>query len=341
MRLLAAFARYVGRDKLTHHYMLSISHSYPQYLEPELQEQALSIWQSGGVVALPTETVYGLGADARNGEAVAQIYALKSRPRFNPLIVHVADAETAKRYVVWNEWAEKLAVYWPGPLTMVLKHTAEIADIVTAGGDTVGVRVPAHPIAHALLKAFDGPIAAPSANRSGRISPTTAGHVQMEFGSDVPLIIDGGPCHVGVESTVIDLSGAAPRLLRPGAITRAMIEDVLGIRLQEAEEGGTLKSPGMLASHYAPARPLRLNATTCEEGEGLLAFGSGAPEAETIIQLSASGDLMEAATNLFAALRALDAHPHVHRIAAMHVPDIGIGEAINDRLRRAAAPKDV
>lgn len=320
--------------------MLSISHSYPQYIDAALQEQAVTHWQKGGVVAFPTETVYGLGADARNGEAVAHIYALKSRPRFNPLIAHVADAEIAKRYVEWNPWAEALARFWPGPLTLVLKHSAEIADIVTAGGDTVGVRVPSHPIAHALLKAFDGPIAAPSANRSGRISPTTAAHVEQEFGSDLPLIIDGGPCVVGLESTVIDISGDSPRLLRPGAITREMLEEALGRPLSEASQGGALKSPGMLASHYAPTKPLRLNVTECEAGEGILAFGPNVPEAEVVVQLSESGDLMEAAARLFAALRTLDEHSHVHRIAAMHVPEIGVGEAINDRLRRAAAPKD-
>lgn len=291
------------------------------------------------MVAFPTETVYGLGADARNGEAVARIYALKSRPRFNPLIVHVADTQTAKRYVEWNPWAESLSRFWPGPLTLVLKHKAEIADIVTAGGDTVGVRVPSHPIAHALLKAFDSPVAAPSANRSGRISPTTAAHVEQEFESDVPLIIDGGPCVVGLESTVIDISGDAPRLLRPGAITRAMLEEALGMTLAEGVEEGVLKSPGMLSSHYAPTKPLRLDAAHVEEGEGLLAFGPHLPQAEVTVQLSETGDLMEAAVHLFAALRALDGHPHVHAIAAMHIPAIGVGEAINDRLQRAAAPK--
>lgn len=320
--------------------MLSNSHSYPQYIDEARKEQALNLWRSGGVVAFPTETVYGLGADARNGEAVAHIYALKSRPRFNPLIIHVADTTIAKRYVEWTPMAEALARFWPGPLTLVLKRKGEIADITAAGGDTVGVRIPAHPVTHALLEAFDGPIAAPSANRSGRISPTTAQHVEREFGADLPLIIDGGACIVGLESTVIDVSGEKPCLLRPGAITRAMLEEALGQPLHEAPGDDRLKSPGMLASHYAPGKPLRLNATACEAGEGLLAFGPDVPAAETVLQLSATGDLNEAAANLFACLRALDEHPHVTRIAAMHVPDMGVGEAINDRLRRAAAPKD-
>ncbi len=291
-------------------------------------------------MAFPTETVYGLGADARNGEAVAHIYALKSRPRFNPLIIHLADAETAKRYVEWTPMAESLARFWPGPLTLVLKRKGDIADITAAGGDTVGVRIPSHPYAHQLLKAFDGPIAAPSANRSGRISPTTAEHVDMEFGPDLPLLIDGGPCIVGLESTVIDVSGEHPQLLRPGAITRAMLEEALGRSLHVAEASGTLKSPGLLASHYAPSKPLRLNATTCEPGEGILAFGPEIPPSEIAMQLSLNSDMSEAAANLFTCLRTLDAHPHVTRIAAMHIPDIGVGEAINDRLRRAAAPKD-
>ncbi len=320
--------------------MLSIGHSYPQYLDALHEEQALSLWQAGGLVAFPTETVYGLGADARNGEAVANIYALKSRPQFNPLIVHVANAEIAKRYVEWNDCAERLSQFWPGPLTMVLRHNGTVSDLVSAGGDTIGVRVPAHPIAQQLLKAFDGPVAAPSANRSGRVSPTTAAHVEMEFGSDVPLIIDGGPCVVGLESTVIDISEVTPRLLRPGAITRTAMEEALGMPItMGAETRGPLKSPGQLLSHYAPSKPVRLNAESCEEGEGLLAFGPNVPAAAVTVQLSETGDLSEAAAHLFASLRSLDAHPEIKAIAAMHVPDIGIGEAINDRLRRAAAPR--
>lgn len=313
-----------------------MSHSYPQDVDVALQERAISLWQQGKCVAIPTETVYGLGADARNAMAVAGIYEAKARPRFNPLIVHVADIEAAKRYGEWNPRAEALSRFWPGPLTMVLRKRGDICDLVSAGGDTVGIRIPAHPLTRQLLKAFDGPIAAPSANRSGRISPTTAAHVEAELGGSIPLIIDGGPCHVGLESTVVDLSGEPPVLLRPGAITRAMLEDALaGEGVATGQHGAILKSPGQLASHYAPEKPLRLNATALQAGEGLLAFGPHALAAEHSVNLSERGDLAEAATRLFAALHALDAMP-IARIAAMPVPCEGIGEAINDRLQRAA-----
>lgn len=313
-----------------------MSHSYPQDVDSALQEKAINLWQQGKCVAIPTETVYGLGADARNPSAVAGIYAVKSRPRFNPLIVHVADTATAQRYAEWNDRAETLSRFWPGPLTMVLRKRGDICDLVSAGGDTIGIRIPAHPLTRRLLHAFDGPIAAPSANRSGRISPTTAAHVLSEFGDSIPLIIDGGPCQVGLESTVVDLSGEHPVLLRPGAITRTMLEEALAEQgIASGANAGILKSPGQLESHYAPEKPLRLNAKTVEAGEGLLAFGPNAPAAEYCINLSERGDLAEAATRLFAALRSLDAMP-VERLAAMPVPDEGIGEAINDRLQRAA-----
>jgi L-threonylcarbamoyladenylate synthase len=325
--------------------MLSIKHNYPQHLDISLQEQALTRWKNGGLVVLPTETVYGLGADATNGEAVAAIYALKSRPRFNPLIIHVASVEMARRYVQWNDRAELLSQFWPGPLTLVLKHTGGIADIVMAGGDTVAVRVPRHPYARSLLAAYDAPIAAPSANRSGRISPTTAQHVRDEFGDACPQVIDGGACEVGVESTVVDVSGDRPRLLRHGSITREMLEAVLGMQMStythtmSGESGAALASPGMLASHYAPSKPLRLDATSVGAREGLLAFGVPDCDYDVMVQLSNSANLQEAAANLFAGLRALDANPAIDAIAVMPIPNLGVGEAINDRLQRAAAPR--
>lgn len=315
--------------------MLLNSHSYPQYIE-----EAIAQWQAGSVVAFPTETVYGLGADACNPEAVANIYALKSRPRFNPLIIHVADVQTAQRYVVWNAYADALSHFWPGPLTLVLSRRGPICDLVTAGGDTVGIRIPSHPVAQALLGAFGKPVAAPSANRSGRISPTLAAHVASEFAANSPLIIDGGACEVGLESTVVDISGEVPCLLRSGYISRAMLEAALNQPVADAVSSPTLKSPGMLSSHYAPTKPLRLGAAECRAGEGMLAFGMPPANAGVVAQLSASRDVREAATNLFAALRMLDEHAGVTSIAAMPIPADGIGEAINDRLTRAAAPRE-
>lgn len=311
-------------------------------IDVSLVDKAVSLWQKGELVAIPTETVYGLAADATRGEAVARIYAVKGRPQFNPLIVHVADAAMAKPYVVWNDRAEALAgAYWPGPLTLVLPRRADcpISDLVSAGGDTLAVRVPAHPVTRSLLKAFGKGIAAPSANKSGRVSPTTAAHVREEFGAEeVPLVIDGGPCAVGVESTVIDLTGATPTILRPGAVTQAMVEAVIGsVSSGQAPPGDhALKSPGQLASHYAPSIPLRMNVRTVEDEEALLAFG---PEplagAATTLNLSERGDLLEAAANLFGYLRALDNGYH-RAIAVMPIPAEGIGAAINDRLTRAS-----
>ncbi len=308
-------------------------------------EDAARLIGEGKLVAFPTETVYGLGADATNGLAVAAIFETKGRPRFNPLIVHVADLAAAERIAVVGPHARLLAeVFWPGPLTMVLKRRAEsgLSDLVSAGLDTVAVRVPAHPVAQALLAAVGRPLAAPSANRSGRVSPTRAEHVAADFGGDVPLILDGGSAVYGVESTVIDASRFdGIRLLRPGAVTRGALQAVLMGPLAEdpVPDEASPTSPGQLASHYAPNAQLRLDATDVRPGEALLAFGGSAPATDgPTINLSESGDLAEAAAGLFAALRALDA-TGVPSIAVMSIPEHGLGEAINDRLRRAAAPR--
>lgn len=310
------------------------------HIDESLVDNALTLWREGGVVAIPTETVYGLGADACNGEAVARIYQVKSRPQFNPLIVHVTDAGMAQRYAVWNKAAEQLAAaFWPGPLTLVLRRSpgCAISELVSAGGETLALRAPAHAVAQQLLRAFDGGIAAPSANRSGRVSPTTAQHVYAELGDSIPLIIDGGACDVGLESTVVDVSGAAPVLLRPGRVTHAELEAVLGQRVARAGAHGAILSPGQLESHYAPSIPVRLNVDAVAPGEALLAFGDVAVPgtACATLNLSPSGDLVEAASRLFGYLRALDVPPH-SGIAVMPVPMEGIGEAINDRLKRAA-----
>lgn len=300
-------------------------------------DKAVRRWKAGDAVAIPTETVYGLAADACNGAAVARIYALKSRPQFNPLIVHVADAAMAQRYVQWNDRAQALAdAFWPGPLTLVLKRRSDcpISELVSAGGDTLAVRVPAHPLTRQLLQAFGGGLAAPSANRSGRVSPTTAQHVRDEF-ADAVMVVDGGACDVGIESTVVDLSGDAPSILRPGSITRAMLERIIG-ELAAAKHGASLLSPGQMESHYAPSIPVRLNATDVAGDEALLAFGPPLCGAAKTKNLSPSGDLIEAAANLFSCLRALD-DPALRAIAVMPIPAEGIGEAINDRLQRAAA----
>ena len=311
-----------------------------------LVDKAISLWKSGQVVVFPTETVYGLGADATNAHAVARIYEVKSRPRFNPLIVHVASIDRAKTYGVWNHAAEVLAHhFWPGPLTLVCARTADcpISDLVSAGGDTVAIRIPRHPTALALLHAWEGGIAAPSANRSGRVSPTSAEHARAELGDAVPLIIDGGLCDIGLESTVIDVSGDHPVILRPGGITRPMLHPLVEknrfeLRFAHDDAGhGTLKSPGQLASHYAPCIPVRLNARDVASTEALLAFGTPVPAgAKRVMQLSERGDLVEAAANLFSALHTLDSKDYAC-IAVMPIPETGIGEAINDRLRRAAA----
>ncbi|MBI2713991.1 MAG: threonylcarbamoyl-AMP synthase [Rhizobiales bacterium] len=295
----------------------------------------------GGLVAFPTETVYGLGAAAGNGEAIARLYAAKGRPAFNPLIAHVADAAAARRLAVFDDAATRLAAaFWPGPLTLVLPKRTDcgVADLALAGLDSVAVRVPAHPVAAALLKAFNGPVVAPSANRSGHVSPTDAAHVLHDLRGRIDLIIDSGPCTVGVESTIVSCLGE-PTLLRPGGLPREDIERALNRALAipaVAEE--TPLAPGMLASHYAPKARLRLDAQAPRADEALLAFGPAPAFFGTTLNLSARGDLIEAATNLFSHLRALDACGAT-TIAVMPVPHEGLGEAINDRLARAAAPR--
>ncbi|MEO8420703.1 MAG: L-threonylcarbamoyladenylate synthase [Hyphomicrobium sp.] len=310
----------------------------------EMIAAAATHLRAGRLVAFPTETVYGLGADATNGEAVAAIFATKGRPRFNPLIVHVADARQAGEHVVLTVLAQRLIdAFWPGPLTLVLEKRPQspLSDLVTGGLTTVAVRAPDHPVARALLQAAGRPLAAPSANRSGRISPTQAAHVLGDLGDDVALILDGGPTAYGLESTVVDARGNVPVLLRPGAVTAETIEAVLGCSLVRATiDSERPNAPGQLASHYAPDARVRLGAVDVRRGEALLAFGASVPPTEgPVINLSPTGDLTEAAANLFAALRALDAGG-AETIAVMPVPEEGIGEAINDRLRRAAAPRD-
>lgn len=305
--------------------------------DPAVIEEAVALLKAGGLVAMPTETVYGLAADAGNADAVARLYAAKGRPRFNPLIAHVAGPSMAWRLAGWPDLAEQLAeAFWPGPLTLVLpkRPDAPIADIANAGLESIALRAPRHTAAQSLIRAFDGPLVAPSANPSGGISPTTAQHVADGLGDRIDLILDGGACPVGLESTVIALLGGLPTLLRPGGLPRRQIEAITG-RLEEPGSSETLLAPGMMKSHYAPNAAMRLNAETAEAGELLLGFGA----IDGDLNLSAAGDLAEAATGLFAALRALDARGAA-RIAVAPIPNEGLGEAINDRLQRAAAPKD-
>ena len=295
----------------------------------------------GGLVAFPTETVYGLGADAGNGEAIARLYAAKGRPAFNPLIAHVADSQAARRLAVFDDAAARLAAaFWPGPLTLVLpkRPDCRVADLALAGLDSVAVRVPAHPVASALLKAFGGPVVAPSANRSGHVSPTDAAHVLHDLRGRIDLIIDSGPCTVGVESTIVACLGE-PTLLRPGGLPREDIERALNRALAiPAVADEAPLAPGMLSSHYAPKARLRLDAQAPRADEALLAFGPAPAFSGPTLNLSTRGDLIEAATNLFSHLRALDASG-AKSIAVMPVPHDGLGEAINDRLARAAAPR--
>src|SRR5215469_55927 len=302
--------------------------------------RAAALLRAGRLVAFPTETVYGLGGDATNELAVTDFFAAKGRPRLNPLIVHVPSLLEAESLAVFNAPARRAAArFWPGPLSLVLPRRADsgLSLLASAGLDTVAVRAPAHPIAQALLRATGRPIAAPSANRSGRLSPTEVAHVVQELGDDVALILDAGPTPVGLESTVLDLSAAVPALLRPGTVTIEQLTELLG--QITAPQSGRVKSPGMLASHYAPALPVRLAATEAHPGEALLAFGGDAPPGfAEVLWLSQSGDLAEAAVNLFAMLRRLD-RPCFTGIAVMPIPEHGLGCAINDRLRRAAAPR--
>jgi len=312
-------------------------------------EAAVACLTAGGLVAFPTETVYGLGADATNGKAVARLYAAKGRPAFNPLIAHVPDRHAAEAIARFDADAARLAAaFWPGPLTLVLPKAAgcPVADLATAGLDTIAVRVPDHDVARGILEAFGKPVVAPSANRSGHVSPTTAEHVRADLGGRIDLIVDGGATPVGVESTIIACLGE-PVLLRPGGLPRAAIERALGRKLGDAVTGiagdeSEPLAPGMLASHYAPRTRLRLNVSGVEPGEVLLAFGparaEGAERAKTVLNLSTRGDLIEAAANLFSHLRTLDA-AGARAIAVMPIPSDGLGEAINDRLARAAADR--
>jgi len=296
--------------------------------------------RAGELVAFPTETVYGLGADATQGRAVAAIFEAKGRPRFNPLIVHVADLAAARQLGVFGGQADRLAAaFWPGPLTLVVRQAeaSPIAELATAGLDTIALRVPRHPAALALLAACGRPIAAPSANRSGHVSPTLAAHVAADLGTRVAMILDGGACAVGLESTVVDVTGPAPVLLRLGGISARELAAVVGVEPILAGAGGDRPiAPGQLLNHYAPSVPVRLNARSAELGEALLAFGPDAPVAAgPSLNLSYTGDLRQAAANLFAALRQLDA-AGVTGIAVMPIPETGLGAAINDRLTRAA-----
>lgn len=306
--------------------------------DPDARAEAARLLRAGALVAFPTETVYGLGADATDEVAVARIFEAKQRPRFNPLISHLESAAAAFALGAATPDAERIAAaFWPGPLTLVLRRRpgCAIALLTSAGLETVALRVPGSADARALLTAVGRPVAAPSANRSGRVSPTTALHVAEELGDRVALILDGGPCPVGLESTVLDLSGPGPRLLRPGAISCGQIEALIG-PVGRAADGDPVTAPGMLASHYAPQAPVRLWATDRRPGEAFLDFGATRPEAD--LDLSPSGDLVEAAARLFAALRALDGVA-VAAIAVAPIPETGLGIAINDRLRRAAAPR--
>ncbi len=316
-----------------------------QRLSPDSSgiEKAAAILRSGGLVSFPTETVYGLGADARDGRAVAAIYAAKGRPSFNPLIVHLPDLATARTLAEFDDLSLKLArAFWPGPLTLVLplKPDAGLSDLVTAGLPSVALRVPAHPVAHRLLAEFAGPVAAPSANPSGQISPTTADHVLDGLSGRIDAVIDGGPCPVGLESTIALSDGDQVAILRDGGVTREQIEACLGQPVTEAGHSDTPQSPGQLASHYAPSVQVRLNADARRAGELLLGFGPDV--ADAYLNLSLAGDLIEAAANLFGYLRQMDERAQrqgIATIAVSPIPTTGLGAAINDRLKRAAAPR--
>lgn len=304
-------------------------------------DEAAALLRAGRLVAFPTETVYGLGGDATDDRAVAAIFAAKGRPSFNPLISHIPDVARARELALFTPLAEKLAAaFWPGPLTMVLKRRADcpVSHLACAGLDTIALRVPAHPVAKRLLEATGRPVVAPSANPSGRVSPTSAAHVAEGLAGRLALVLDGGPCAIGLESTVVDATGERAVLLRPGGVTLEALERVAGPVITPESDPNAPTSPGQLASHYAPALPVRLNATEVRPGEALLAFGPPLPGAAVTMNLSETGNLEEAAANLFALLRALD-RPGLAGIAVMRVPEAGLGLAINDRLRRAAAPR--
>jgi len=331
-----------------------LSSFVPADRSPEI-EKAAAILRRGGLVAFPTETVYGLGADATSDNAVAGIYAAKQRPSFNPLIAHVASLEEARQHGLFSETALLLArQFWPGPLTLVVPAAPQgkICSLARAGLDSVALRVPAHPLARALIEATGLPLAAPSANRSGRVSPVTAEQVREDLGDRVDFILDGGPCPIGLESTIIDCLGDVPRLLRPGGISRQTIEDCLGncpgkslsqssaVSPLSVSQAEPLRAPGLLTSHYAPRAAVRLEATSVHEDEAGLDFGGtfGRQAGANCLDLSPGGDLREAAAHLFTYLRQLD-RLGLPRIAVAPIPENGLGEAINDRLRRAAAPR--
>lgn len=304
--------------------------------------QAAERLKQGRLVAMPTETVYGLAANAYDDDAIQRIYVVKGRPSYNPLIIHVASTQMAQTLVHWNETAQQLAAAcWPGPLTMVLKRRADcpVSKLASAGLDSLAVRVPAHPVAQELLRGCGLPLAAPSANLSGTVTSTSPQHVIGDFADQDVMILDAGEAPIGLESTVVDVSGVEVRLLRPGSIDHSQLEAILGAKVFRAgDDNHQPTSPGMLTSHYAPKAMLRLNTTEINPGEALLAFGAPLDGASTVVNLSEQGDLVEASSRLFSALRELDASG-ARYIAVMPIPNDGVGEAINDRLRRAAAPK--
>lgn len=299
--------------------------------------RACRLLAEGDVVAMPTETVYGLAADATNDQAVAKIYAVKQRPEFNPLIIHCHSVQQAESYAVFDELAHNLATHlWPGPITFVLNRRpdSEISLLTSSGLDTLAIRIPAHPIARTLIETYGCPLAAPSANLSQTISPTSAADVHASLGSRVPLIIDGGQTRVGVESTILDLSGDRPTILRPGGISIEQIQQIIGSTVA-LKTHGSIKAPGMMARHYAPSIPMRLNVATPLDGELFLGFGDMVCD----YNLSLTGDLEEAAANLFRLMRLMD-QPQVKAIAVAVIPMQGLGLAINDRLTRAATRED-
>ena len=301
-------------------------------------KEASDFLRTGELVAFPTETVYGLGADATNDSAVAKIFEIKGRPQFNPLISHLPSAQHAFKLGVFSTIAKELAsTFWPGPITFVVprSNNCPISWLASAGLETVAIRVPDHPVARELLELANVPVAAPSANLSGKISPTRSEHVREEFGSNISSILEGGECRVGLESTVLDLSGSIPKLLRPGCITQRQLETVAG-KIKMATQTDKISSPGMLASHYAPEAEVRIRATTSIEGEAFLGFGE--ISFEPYPNLSPRGDLLEAASNLFHMMRELD-KKNPKCIAVAPIPNEGLGIAINDRLHRAAAPR--
>jgi len=335
-------------EKMTSEQMTSTVNTRVIVVDTQAIAEAARILADGGLVAFPTETVYGLGADATNGTAIARLFAAKGRPSFNPLIAHVIDLAAARRLAVFDAAAERLAAaFWPGPLTLVLRKSAgcPVAELATAGLDSIAVRIPSHPVARDILTKLGRPVVAPSANRSGHLSPTTAEHVLADLGGRIDLIVDGGATSVGVESTILACLDR-PLLLRPGGLPRAEIERILDREIEDVPESAVDPeaplAPGMLASHYAPRAQLRLRAESVNEGEALLAFGPklppGTEHAVRVLNLSPSGNLVEAAANLFSDLRTLD-EANVATIAVMPVPFDGLGEAINDRLARAAAPR--